>query len=1071
MRQAIFNTLPGGYIVFAPGVAGTITLTNGQLFIGYGMNIYGPGPGLLTISGNNASRVLTISAEPAYDSDGVGVSGGVNMSGLTIADGVADYGAGIYVTVGELQVTDCLFARNVATSTNGGSAIFFNSAGLGLGEMVLDSGLDVNYCTFTGNGGLGSTIFIEGNAVFNYFIEDTICGNTNGGVAVYTSDFGSSMRMGSCTIFGNGGTGFASSLDSNKTNLTAYEIANISGTIIAGNGAGFGGGSNVPGMDVNGAITSFGNNLIGQTNNSTGWVLGSNGGNGGYDQAGSADDALDPSLGPLQWNGGDLPTMAPSLTSAVIDQGANSGLGTDERGSIVPYDYPSIPNAGNGDGSDIGAYESNPNTFLMTWGTQAVWRETTNLLAAFYNRGPSSVSEVFLNSPTDLSPAEIAANIIFINSETTSNYPDTLTISRLYVGQDILALTNAGTASPLHVKKDCHIHAGGMISIDNSALQVDGTFYVGWGGAATFTLNSGTAQMATLAVADSDLAAGTVNLNGGSLAIATNFAVGAGDANCAAFVNLNGSIVTTPRMTVGRSDQGSFASVTLNSGTLCVTNAGGGGVLDLEGGTFTLNPGGSLVVDSLIMTNPAAQFINNGGTIIYPKAAFYGTNLLVNPGAEAGPASANGNTIESVPGWNTAGNFTAVQYGAAFITNQPSVGGGSNFFAGGPSNALSSAWQDVDVSGIASDIDADAAACTLSGWLGGYLTDGDNTVFTAYFLNASGQTNQSLWIGPVTPAQRNNQTGFLYEQSSARIPIGTRTIRCSLVMTRSNGAYNDGYADDLSLVLSNSSPSGVALANNLLVNPGGEIGQASSDGTVTELVPGWLTSGAFTVARYSGSTGQTATTPGPSTRGNNFFYGGITSSNASNGLAVQYVDVYPRAADIDATNLSCNVSGWFGGFSNQNDNATLSVVFLNAAGQTNGTLALGPVLAADRTNLTSLLFRSASATIPAGTRTIECVLSMTWYTGGYNDGAADNLTLDLVPITTPQLGTLVSGANATISWQANLGGWTLQSSTNLSANPVIWIDVPPPYQTNGSTAYWSMPVATNVASMFFRLRD
>src|SRR5262245_8509355 len=55
LRQAVLdaNASPGADdVVFAPGVAGTITLTSGEILITDSLFIHGPGAGALTVSGN-----------------------------------------------------------------------------------------------------------------------------------------------------------------------------------------------------------------------------------------------------------------------------------------------------------------------------------------------------------------------------------------------------------------------------------------------------------------------------------------------------------------------------------------------------------------------------------------------------------------------------------------------------------------------------------------------------------------------------------------------------------------------------------------------------------------------------------------------------------------------------------------------------------------------------------------------------------------------------------------------------------------------------------------------------------
>src|ERR1700761_1059925 len=80
-------------------------------------------------------------------------------------------------------------------------------------------------------------------------------------------------------------------------------------------------------------------------------------------------------------------------------------------------------------------------------------------------------------------------------------------------------------------------------------------------------------------------------------------------------------------------------------------------------------------------------------------------NLLANPGAEAGPGAPDSATIDPPPGWTVTGDTTAVQYGASggFPTTDDSakLGGGANFFAGGPDGDDNTAAPIVNVAGAA----------------------------------------------------------------------------------------------------------------------------------------------------------------------------------------------------------------------------------------------------------------------------------------------------------------------------------------------------------------------------------
>jgi len=179
-------------------------------------------------------------------------------------------------------------------------------------------------------------------------------------------------------------------------------------------------------------------------------------------------------------------------------------------------------------------------------------------------------------------------------------------------------------------------------------------------------------------------------------------------------------------------------------------------------------------------------------------------NLLSNGDAEAVPGSVDGTTLVPPPGWTTDGSLTEVAYGAPeFLTTDDSAswGGGANFFAGGPDNSASSATQEVSVAGSAAQIDGGGISATLSALLGGYLTQTDFATVTATFLNAGGATVGTLAIGPVTPDDRSSATTLLSRSATAAVPAGTRTISVRIDATRNEGAYNDGYVDNVSLTL------------------------------------------------------------------------------------------------------------------------------------------------------------------------------------------------------------------------------------------------------------------------------
>jgi hypothetical protein len=184
--------------------------------------------------------------------------------------------------------------------------------------------------------------------------------------------------------------------------------------------------------------------------------------------------------------------------------------------------------------------------------------------------------------------------------------------------------------------------------------------------------------------------------------------------------------------------------------------------------------------------------------------SLYGANLIVNGDAEADAGAAGSSTIVKPASWTSTGEFTAVKYGASGGFPDAKAPGpkerGANFFAGG-NVAKSTGTQSVDLSAGSTDIDAGSVGYAFSAWLGGYARQEDNTVATVTFADANGMALGSATLGPVTASARKGVTGLFPTQQSGTVPKGTHSGAVMLVMTRFEGTYNDGYTDNVSLVL------------------------------------------------------------------------------------------------------------------------------------------------------------------------------------------------------------------------------------------------------------------------------
>jgi len=193
-----------------------------------------------------------------------------------------------------------------------------------------------------------------------------------------------------------------------------------------------------------------------------------------------------------------------------------------------------------------------------------------------------------------------------------------------------------------------------------------------------------------------------------------------------------------------------------------------------------------------------------GGVVQADPTDQFAKNLVVNGDAEADVGASSSSQIVKPTGWTTTGEFTAVQYGASGGFPDASSPGpkdrGKNDFEGG-NVAKSTATQTISLAPSAAAIASGTVHYAFSAWLGGYSTQADNAAATVAFEDGSGATLSKATLGPVTPQDRNNVTGLLQRQTSGLVPKTATKAVVTIVMTRYEGEYNDGSADNISLVL------------------------------------------------------------------------------------------------------------------------------------------------------------------------------------------------------------------------------------------------------------------------------
>jgi uncharacterized protein (TIGR03437 family) len=178
-------------------------------------------------------------------------------------------------------------------------------------------------------------------------------------------------------------------------------------------------------------------------------------------------------------------------------------------------------------------------------------------------------------------------------------------------------------------------------------------------------------------------------------------------------------------------------------------------------------------------------------------------------------------------------------------------------------------------------------------------------------------------------------------------------------------------------------------APNLIRNGDAETGAAASDCSGLANISGWIADGRASVCRYGSGDFLLANAPGPSDRGSNFFAGGSNDRS----MIYQVIDVSSSAAQIDAGTLPYTLSGWLGGWADQDDSAKLTATFKSASGEPLAYASIGPVLAAERNRASGLVLKSATGTVPRNARSVVVDLTFTRASGTYNDGYADSLSL------------------------------------------------------------------------------
>jgi hypothetical protein len=386
LRNAISLAVPGDTIDFNLTYPATIALVN-TLNITTNLTIIGPGASDLAISGNNAVEVVRVNS---------GIT--VGISGITLENGKAASGGGIYINGGTLTLTDSAISDNAASNFGGGiynqygtltltnttvsdnwATIYgggiFNSNGT---LTLRNSTVSSNSTSFGGgifntNGTLmltDSTVSDNsapyGGGIFNYnhgtltLSSSTVSGNSAGtdGGGIYNYNYGKATLT-NTTVSGDSSGHSAGGI----LNFADAELT-LTNSTVSGNSSGYGGGisNNRATLLLKSSIVSIssgGNCLLsGGTATSDGYNLSDDDSCSGALNSVTDRNGASPGLDSegLQDNGGPTKTVALLSTSVAVDAIPMANCTLAEESTTIAADQRGIKRP-EGSACDIGAFE------------------------------------------------------------------------------------------------------------------------------------------------------------------------------------------------------------------------------------------------------------------------------------------------------------------------------------------------------------------------------------------------------------------------------------------------------------------------------------------------------------------------------------------------------------------------------------------------------------------------------------------------------------------------------------------------------------------------------------------
>ena len=382
----------------------------------------------------------------------------------------------------------------------------------------------------------------------------------------------------------------------------------------------------------------------------------------------------------------------------------------------------------------------------------------------------------------------------------------------------------------------------------------------------------------------------------------------------------------------------------------------------------------------------------------------YDRNLVVNGGAEAGPAVPSPEqSVSNLPGWRAYGGFTVTTYNPDGITmgDDGPADRGKQLFIGGRNAGRSYAEQVIALNGM-----APGAKFHMTAFMGkNYGNQNPRDVkLTATFQDDRGQTIQETTInGPDTAVDYGIPGGLQPRSISGYLLPNVTQVKVIIELTALNETNGSSLvADNIELVLTRDRLTGV----NILNNGNLEASPAASP------VRGWNGHmDSLKVKDYSNPTSRwdlVTASPGPAARGKNYMHFDVGGDAGIQKRMWQTIEVTrsPYQAVIDAGQMRYRLEGWLGVAEGVEDEIKMRLVFQDGRTPAGTIGAVETATLKGQSGAPALRFvgvGGGAAALPAGTRRVLVEIVLTKRSTVVDDMFAYADEMSLVLTAPPQV--------------------------------------------------------------------